>query len=226
MRRLYPGHVPTTAAQKVVLGASSAVLGFVDPRRTEQVARLGEVTGGRALVRMRDAMRASEEGRAVLRERPCFVEWARLDVLATLPKGSLGERFARFMVREGLDPHSRSAVQYVDDEELAFVMSRYRAVHDVWHVLLGCEAVSVESEVALKWAECAATGLPMTAIAALVGPLKLPPWRWGTLARAVAPWLAANRTALPSLLGVYYEKHAHRSLDELRKELGLTPLHR
>lgn len=34
-------------------------------------------------------------------------------------------------------PDSRADVQFVDDEELAYVMQRYREVHDLLHTLLG-----------------------------------------------------------------------------------------
>jgi len=34
-------------------------------------------------------------------------------------------------------PDSRSQVQFVDDVELAYVVQRYREVHDLFHTLLG-----------------------------------------------------------------------------------------
>jgi ubiquinone biosynthesis protein Coq4 len=34
-------------------------------------------------------------------------------------------------------PDSRLPVQFVDDVELAYVMQRYREVHDLFHTLLG-----------------------------------------------------------------------------------------
>lgn len=34
-------------------------------------------------------------------------------------------------------PDSRADVKFVDDEELAYVMQRYREVHDLLHTLLG-----------------------------------------------------------------------------------------
>ncbi len=37
-RKLYDSHVPTTLAQKAVLGAAASVLALLDPTRTEQVA--------------------------------------------------------------------------------------------------------------------------------------------------------------------------------------------
>ena len=34
-------------------------------------------------------------------------------------------------------PDERLPVQYVDDAELAYVMRRYREIHDITHVILG-----------------------------------------------------------------------------------------
>ena len=36
-----------------------------------------------------------------------------------------------------MTPDSRADVRFVDNEELAYVMQRYREVHDLLHTLLG-----------------------------------------------------------------------------------------
>lgn len=38
---------------------------------------------------------------------------------------------------QSVTPDSRTQVRFVDDEELAYVMLRYREVHDLMHTLLG-----------------------------------------------------------------------------------------
>lgn len=40
-------------------------------------------------------------------------------------------------VGQHVTPDSRADVKFVDDEELAYVMQRYREVHDLLHTLLG-----------------------------------------------------------------------------------------
>lgn len=223
MNRLYKSHVPTTSAQKALLGLSSAVLAFVDPTRANHVARLGESTSIVGLQRMRQTMLESDEGRRILSERPCFKSWADPQrLVASHPEGSLGHSYGLFMLREKLDPLSRSDVRYVDDEVLAYVMKRYREMHDIWHVLLGFETVTVESEIGLKWAEFAATGLPMTAVAALVGPLRISPRQWPVLVRQVAPWVAQNARPLSKLIAVYFEERMEENVVELRRKLGLS----
>lgn len=38
-----------------------------------------------------------------------------------------------------LDVDGRASIKYIDDPELAYVMLRYRQVHDFWHVLSGLD---------------------------------------------------------------------------------------
>jgi ubiquinone biosynthesis protein COQ4 len=64
------------------------------------------------------------------------------------------------MDARGFTPNNRDPVRLVDDIELAYVMTRYREVHDFWHVLLGLNA-DLLSEIAQKWVEMLQTGLPM-----------------------------------------------------------------
>ena len=55
-----------------------------------------------------------------------------------------------------MTPDSRADVKFVDDEELAYVMQRYREVHDLLHTILGmptnmlgesgCKHTALESE--------------------------------------------------------------------------------
>lgn len=38
---------------------------------------------------------------------------------------------------QGFDPDARRPVNFVDDVELAYVMLRYRQLHDLTHTILG-----------------------------------------------------------------------------------------
>lgn len=53
-------------------------------------------------------------------------------------------------------------------------MLRYRQVHDLFHSVLGMPPHML-GEVAVKWVEALQTGLPMCALGALFGPLRLGP---------------------------------------------------
>lgn len=54
-------------------------------------------------------------------------------------------------MRQHVTPDSRADVKFVDNEELAYVMQRYREVHDLLHTLLGMPTNMLgESVVTLK----------------------------------------------------------------------------
>ncbi|XP_077593122.1 ubiquinone biosynthesis protein COQ4 homolog, mitochondrial isoform X1 [Stigmatopora nigra] len=135
---LYSGHIPTSPVQKVLLAVGSGVAALCDPYRHDMVAVLGESTGHLALVNLRDRMRNDPEGYTILTERP-RIRLSTLDLqkMASLPEGSFGREYLRFLEDNHVTPDSRAAVKFVDNEELAYVMQRYREVHDLLHTLLG-----------------------------------------------------------------------------------------
>ncbi|CAE6429309.1 unnamed protein product [Rhizoctonia solani] len=133
------------------------------------VAALGETTAGSALPRLRDQMLASSEGRALLKDRP-RVNTSTVDMVALskMPVGTWGHTYVTWLDRCGVTPDTREPVHYIDDPELAYVMTRYRECHDFYHAVCGL-SVSVPSELALKVFELANFGLPSTALSALSG---------------------------------------------------------
>jgi ubiquinone biosynthesis protein COQ4 len=63
-------------------------------------------------------------------------------------------------------------VKYVQDLELAYIIQRYREIHDSLHVLLEYD-VSVAEELAIKWYEMSVLGLPSASLASFFGPINL-----------------------------------------------------
>ena len=76
------------------------------------------------------------------------------------------------MTKHGFSSDERPIVKYIHDLELAFIIQRYREIHDSVHVLLGYN-VSVAEELAVKWYEMNCLGLPSAAAANIFGPLNL-----------------------------------------------------
>lgn len=68
---------------------------------------------------------------------------------AAAPAGSLGAEYAAFMAQRHFEADARPAVRYVDNEELAYVATRVRETHDLWHVLFNCPT-TIFGETALK----------------------------------------------------------------------------
>merc|ERR1719295_1089655 len=101
------------------------------------VATLGETTGHRAHLRMWDAMNSTEEGRRILAQRPRInTSTLDMDLLDSAPPNTLGAAYMGFLRDNDVTPDSRCQVQFIEDEELRYVMQRYREVHDLFHTVL------------------------------------------------------------------------------------------
>ncbi|XP_075942848.1 ubiquinone biosynthesis protein COQ4 homolog, mitochondrial isoform X3 [Anarhichas minor] len=220
---LYPGHIHTTPFQKAMLAIGSGVAVLQDPYRHDMVAVLGETTGRLALMNIRDKMRNDPEGYTILTERP-RIRLSTLDLkeMASLPDGSFGREYLRFLEENLVTPDSRADVKFVDDEELAYVMQRYREVHDLLHTLLGMPT-NMLGEVAVKWFEAAQTGLPMCALGAVLGPLRLNARRLQSLFTSLGPWALQNGHRSRCVLSIFFERRWAQSIEDLRKELNIEP---
>uniref|UniRef100_A0A1A8QCU3 Ubiquinone biosynthesis protein COQ4 homolog, mitochondrial n=1 Tax=Nothobranchius rachovii TaxID=451742 RepID=A0A1A8QCU3_9TELE len=220
---LYSGHIITTPFQKALLAVGSGVVALQDPYRHDMVAVLGETTGHLVLINLRDRMRNDPEGYTILTERPKIrLSTLDLEKMASLPDGSFGREYLRFLEDNEVTPDSRAEVKFVDDEELAYVMLRYREVHDLMHTLLGMPT-NMLGEVAVKWFEAAQTGLPMCALGALLGPLRLNTRRLQSLFTSLGPWALQNGWQARCVLSIFYERRWDQSLEELRRELKIQP---
>ncbi|KAK9392478.1 ubiquinone biosynthesis protein COQ4 mitochondrial like [Crotalus adamanteus] len=135
---LYPNHIPTSVLQKCLLTAGSAFMSLYNPYRHDMVAVLGETTGSIALKNLWEQMKNDPEGRQVLQERP-RIRLSTLDVagLRGLPDGTFGREYIRFLDDNRVSPDTRMPARFIDDEDLAYVIQRYREVHDLLHTLLG-----------------------------------------------------------------------------------------
>lgn len=167
-------------------------------------------------------MLASPTGRRILRDRPRITS-ASLDLprLRSLPAGTVGATYVAWLDREGVTPDTRAHVRYVDDEECAYVLQRYRESHDFYHALTGLPVVR-EGEVALKAFEFANTLLPMTGLATFAA-FTL---RRGERRRFVdtyLPWAVKNGLRAKDVINVYWEEEMETDVVDLRKALGIEP---
>jgi len=203
------------------------------------VAALGETTAGSSLSRMRDIMLKDPEGRKILKNRPRVNSTTvDMDQLARYPEGTFGRAYMTWLERCGVTPDTREPVislaiffvvahnvsmkqvHYIDDPELAYVMQRYRECHDFYHCI--CDLpVNVESELALKYFEFANLGLPMAAISAIFGPLRLTARKRERLFSEFVPWALKCGGSAKSLITVYWEQRWDQKVDDIKKELGI-----
>jgi ubiquinone biosynthesis protein COQ4 len=139
--------------------------------------------------------------------------------LRTLPENTVGRTYAEWLDREGVSPDTRDNVRYIDDEECAYVMQRYRECHDFYHAIVGLPIV-IEGEIAVKAFEFANTLLPMTGLS-LFAVAKLKPAERRRFFTIYGPWAIRNGLRAEEMLNVYWEEQLERDADELRAELGI-----
>ena len=104
--------------------------------------------------------------------------------------------------------------------EHAYILQRYKEVHDFVHVLLGY-STTVAEEVAIKWFEMTQTELPMNALVAFLGPIQLlvksrDIAEFNKLMGVFVPHILLNARTSGFYMNVYFEKHFETPLDELR----------
>ncbi|KAG2053349.1 ubiquinone biosynthesis protein COQ4, mitochondrial [Suillus hirtellus] len=216
----YPGHIPLTPFENGILAVGSALMSLIDTRRADMVAACGETTAGPTLVKLRDTMLESPEGRRILKEMPRInsqtLDWEKL---RSLPENTFGRAYVRWLDACKVTPDSREPVHYIDDPELAYVMQRYRETHDLYHALFGLK-VSALPELALKAFEFTNLGFPMTALSLGASVRLKSPQRarlWGEF----IPWAARCGSHARCLLTVYWEERWGQDLDEMKKEFGV-----
>jgi hypothetical protein len=125
---------------RIAVALHSATTAFTDPARADAVAALGEISGSMSLRRLHQTMMNDPTGRLILQDRPVVskatIPYEKLmaeapDIKEDMEQASdvtFGQAYGAFLKGHGFDPDERDAVKYIDDEELAYVMLRYRQV--------------------------------------------------------------------------------------------------
>ena len=186
------------------------------------VAALGESTASVFLTNIRDRMLLNKTGRFILRTQPLINTSILPQSLSVFAPNTFGHEYYTFLKTHNVSPDTRVPVKYITNSELAYVMTRYRQVHDFWHTLLGL-GISVEEELALKCFEMVQTGLPVTILSSLVGPLKLRAKERRRFYDHYVPWAIQCGSSSQFLLNVMYEDLFDKDLESVRKALGVWP---
>lgn len=216
----YKGHRPTTFFQKGLLAAGSAIAAINDPLRSDMVATLGETTGYYALRQLQSQMLNDETGIRILNEKPIVdSEKVKVEELLQLPENTFGYTYAKLMDSNGLSSNTRPLVHYLDDSELAYIMKRYRQIHDFIHTILGF-SVTVPAELVVKWFEFAHFGFPMATLASVFGPLPLSLEEKKEVTKFI-PWAVYNGLNANQFLNVYFEERFEQDFKSLKEDLGL-----
>ncbi|KAF3916001.1 hypothetical protein AA313_de0209561 [Arthrobotrys entomopaga] len=217
----YPNHVPLKLPERLFLAAGSALLSFLDPRRGDLIALLGETTAQPYFIyRLRDTMLRHPTGRRILRDRPRITSHSlSIPYLRSLPPNTIGATYVSWLDREGVSPDTRAEVRYIDDPECAYVMQRYRECHDFYHAITGLPIVR-EGEIALKAFEFTNTGLPMTGLS-MFSIFTVKAEERKRLLEVYFPWAVRNGIMAESLLNVYWEEVLEMDVQAMRDRLGI-----
>ena len=166
-------------------------------------------------------MLVDEEGNRILRDRPCInSRTLDLEALLALPQNTLGHQYVSFMRKYKISCDTRKSVKYVDNEELAYVMRRYRETHDLVHLLCRMRP-NMLGEVVIKWVEALQTQLPMCYGAAITGALRLSPAQRKLYRDAYLKYALDCGSQARLLINCYYEQRWTQDLEELRTEFGI-----
>lgn len=193
---------------------------FLTFKLIDLIAALGEVTAGPFIQCLRDTMLLNETGRRMLRDRPRITSKTMpVDGLRRLPENTVGKIYATWVEDYRMSPDGRDAVRYIDDEECAYVMQRYRECHDLYHAILGIPAF-VEGEIALKAFEFANTRLPMAALS-MFAVVRLKAEERDRFFNIYLPWAVTNGLKSEPIINVYWEKELLTDVDALLRRLQI-----
>lgn len=224
LRKETSSFIRTTLAQRTVLTIGSGLLSIFDPHRDDMISTFGELTSYRVLPEIHRKMLNDPEGALILRDKP-FINSTILDLnkLATYPEKSLGKEYVEYLKVNNISPDTRKPVRFVEDEEKAYVVQRYREIHDFTHCILGLRT-NMLGEVTVKIFEAIQLDLPMCWLAGIFGMLRLGPKHTKIYLDQNLPWIIQNAKQSKPLINVYFEKYLEKNIDELRSDLNLTIL--
>lgn len=193
-----------------------------DPTRTDQIFKVISnpfVTNAETFAIVNKHLRATPKCAAMLDSRH-LGNWD-LNELALLPKGTLGQVYAKHMLDNGLDSDFFPRLDVVSDH--AYLQMRSRQTHDIWHVVTGFNT-SVADEVGLQAFSYAQ--MPSPASITIITMFLLHACFFkrdqiGAIMAAIARgWTLGSRAE--SLMGERFEDMWSVNLEDYRRQLKLN----
>ena len=133
-----------------------------DPNQTERIFDMSASLRKRLKGQVPPAMQAifkREDFQSVYANR--YNPKIDLEVLRKLPANTFGGSVARFLDLNGFEANTFPMIG--EDTEMAYLISRIRQTHDLWHVLTGY-GTGVQSELALQGFMMSQLGLALPAM--------------------------------------------------------------
>jgi len=214
-----------TFPQSLLLTAASSFLSIVNPYRADMIAVLSETSiTNLQLSYLYKRMMSSESGKYIMSSKPRILSsTVNLRRLSQLPNDTLGKKYSDFLQIHHFTPDSRAHVQFITNSEFAYIIQRYREIHDFVHLLSGIETNHL-GELAVKQLEALQLKLPQTVLSALFGPLALSFEKKQQLLTQYSRWAYNCHRSIESknqwLLSYDYERHFEEPIDTVRQDLG------
>lgn len=139
-----------------------------------------------------------------------------------LSENTFGASYARFMGSRNFSPDDRPPVRFMETEELAYVATRAREVHDFWHVLFDLPT-NLIGESALKVIEFEQMLMPMCFLSVVGGTARFSEKQRYIFFQHYFPWASRAGLRCTDLMCIYYEKHFDEDLDDVRRKWGIIP---
>ncbi|MBI3556042.1 MAG: hypothetical protein HY074_07250 [Deltaproteobacteria bacterium] len=195
-----------------------------DPNNTEEIFKMGEI--GLHAKNHRFHKSVVENAMQDPGFRDLFTAQylqPRIDLheLAAMPKNTLGERYANFLLARGFSVEFFP--RFATEEPIRYLSIRARECHDIWHVLTGFNS-GVTGELGLQGFTMAQikAGLSASLIAAgLLHTVKNDPSRVNEVMDSVVEGYQLGRRA-KFLLGFRVEQMWSLPIEEVREKLGIT----
>lgn len=205
--------------------ARAVVRTMADSTQTREIHRVEELTGRTRYRQVLAELAGDPEAAELMRDRPeLSSEYVDYDELRALPADTLGGAYVRHLDGNGISADYQAQGNiHVFEDEMAYLMRRFRQTHDVWHALLGLGIAGHEEVIihAFSWGQLR---LPVSAMVIAGGTIKhlLLERRWKALRYALREAYQIGREAKP-LLAVYWEKQFEQSLDDVRARYNVRP---
>ncbi|KAI3383346.1 hypothetical protein SNEBB_000576 [Seison nebaliae] len=210
--------------QKLVLGIGSSVGVFRNPYRDDLLNCLSEVTHSGWTERMLLQMLSTTDGQNILKYKPLInSKTINFDKLKKLPENSFGRNYIDFMERNRICCDTRKPVQFETNETLAYLVTRYRQIHDLTHVILDMPTNMI-GEGAVKWFESTQYRLPMMILAANFGSIRIQEKSRKVYVDRYVPWSIKMGNQSKPFISIWWEKRFEQPIDELRKEMCIELL--
>ncbi|NNE18655.1 MAG: hypothetical protein HKN10_09275, partial [Myxococcales bacterium] len=203
---------------------------FANPDDTQQVFEIIDAMQGPALVRMRERLQQTEQGRRLLAEQPNLIPLlSDRGGLRALPEGSLGREYLAFVEAEdisadGLVDASDISRQRNEAAELRWIRNWLRDSHDVWHAVLGYRGDLIGEAALLAFSHYQTGNIGVGMIAAMA---------WFKIGRVTNRNLDARDVIVNGrrrskqsawFLEVPWHQWLARPIDEVRRDLGVERL--